>query len=79
MRTHLTPADAWQEFYIWIRLQPAWTDLPPKERKRIYDAQSDFMERRGKRLGVSRIRSLLEKYAHGVYEFHAGEPYFVKK
>lgn len=50
------------------------------------EKQSDFYEAlyalEGKRkytLGIRRIKNLLEKYAPGVYEFHEGEPYFLRK
>lgn len=67
---HLTPLEAFQHFL---------KNYTGKKGSDIYEAVYAMQGRRTHGLGVRRIRSLLEKYAPGVYEFHAGEPYFVKK
>lgn len=69
MDRKINPMEAWEDFYKWIRTRPEWRNLPAKERKAIYDAQSDYKGTRGKQLGAGRIRRLLNTYAPDRYEF----------
>lgn len=77
-RQRLSPAEAWADFELTIL--PGIKSPDANLRKAIQAGRGNVL-RAGKvvPLGPNRIRKLLYKYAPGVYEFHEGEPYFVKK
>lgn len=66
MDTQLTPIEAWETFWPWVRLQPAWQKMTRRERQYIYKA---VKAHRGGNLGPARIKSLLTKYAPDRYRF----------
>lgn len=65
----LTPADAWADFYAWVRDQPFWRDIPAKEKLRIYEANAAYKGQRAHGLGEARIKAILEQYGGGRYVF----------
>lgn len=75
---HLTPAEAWADFEQTIL--PGIKAPDANLRKAIQTAKGNVKKKgRVMKLGAERIKKLLDQYAPGVYEFHEGEPYFVKK
>lgn len=69
MSTPMTPDQAWEDFYKWIRQQPEWSNIQGKERQRIYEANAAFKGQRKHPLGYSRIKDILSRYARDRYEF----------
>lgn len=69
MEQRLTPEQAWENFFAWIKEQPRWGELSRAEKNELYKA--DRAHRTGKpyRLGVVWTKTLLGKYAPGRYEF----------
>ena len=69
MERMLTPAEAWHDFFAWIKTQENWADIPRTEKQYLYKADSDLAKCR---LGQKRIRGILRKYAPDRYEFVEG-------
>lgn len=69
MEKTMSAREAWLDFYAWIRAQNAWREMEWPDRRRIYDANADFKERRGQKLGSERIKDILSTFAPGRYEF----------
>lgn len=69
MERHLTPLDAWADFYEWVRRQPHWADVPRKEKLRVYEANAAYKGQRAHPLGYDRIKSILTQYGRGRYTF----------
>jgi len=67
MERHLTAGEAWQDFWRWIR-EPEqadrWRDISREEKN--YLGKADIHHRQGK-LGDTRIKNALEKYAPDRY------------
>lgn len=57
---------AWEDFFLWIKQQDTWRQMTRQQQQYIYRA--DLAKRDGKRIDV-RIKTLLEKYGEGRYEF----------
>lgn len=66
MTRKVTEAEAWADFLKWIKIQPVWPGLTLNEKRYINRAAWD--SRRGG-LGPVRIRSILERYGNGRYQF----------
>lgn len=62
----ITPNEAWDDFFVWIKTQPAWAAMALKDKQYIYRANSD----RAKGWVIDRrIKTILEKHAPARYEF----------
>jgi len=60
---------AWDDFWIWIKEQPIWSDkdaLPIMQKRYLYKAK--WAREKG-HLGRERVRNILEKYAPERYDF----------
>lgn len=64
MITHLTQAQAFEDFLSWIKQQPEWAKMKRPAKQYIYKARQ--AQRLGK-LGTVRMIGLFEKYAPGRY------------
>lgn len=69
MEKTLTIREAWADFYEWAKTNKILTGLPKAERRRVYDAQADYLGSRGQKLGNERIKDIIEKYAPERYRF----------
>jgi hypothetical protein len=65
----LTPVEAWDNFWLWLRGQPKWQDLTREEKNELYKASRARKIGKPYNLGPARIRHLLDKHAPGRYEF----------
>ncbi len=66
MDKHLTPAEAWEDFYAWMQSRKnnkEFARMPADVQEANYTYKGD----RDYRLGERRIANLLEKYAPGRY------------
>ena len=79
MNERKTPIEAWDEFYEWVRKQPEWKIYSRAEKEKVYDANTARKGQRKFKLDARRIANIIEKFAPGRYEFHEGEPYFIRK
>ena len=61
-----TEAEAWADFWAWIKTQSVWPEMTLKEKRYINRAEWD--NRRGG-LGPVRIRTILERYGNRRYTF----------
>lgn len=71
MDIHLTTAQAWEDFYKWMqdkKTSGEFARLPGD----VQEANYAYLGRRKSRLGDSRIKMLLNKYAPDRYEFKGG-------
>jgi len=66
MEKQLTPEQAWADFWMWIKTQREWADIKRRPKQYLYKAAKDYRENK---LGQSRIKSLLTKYAKDRYRF----------
>ena len=66
----LTAAQAWEDFYDWIRQQPKWAEMENRERQRVYEANAAHKGQRAHNLGYARLKDILQTYAPGRYEFN---------
>ena len=66
MENEITPQQAWDDFWKFIRSQPEWNELGRTEKQYLDKTRRDLS--RGK-VGIDRIRAALDKYAPGRYEF----------
>jgi hypothetical protein len=66
MTRQVTEAEAWADFWTWIKMQPVWLEMTLQEKRYINRAAWD--SRRGG-LGPVRIRTILERYGNGRYTF----------
>lgn len=79
----ITQAEAWQDFYTYIREPQRWAGLTDAEKNRIIVANTDNAGRRAGRggrprsLGFDRLRRILEAYAPGRYRFQIEESVYL--
>lgn len=68
MDKHLTTAEAWEDFYTWMRGRKKQGDFAriPSD---VQEANYAYLGRRTSKLGDTRIEHLLSKYAPDRYEF----------
>lgn len=69
MEKHLDHIAAWDDFWIWIKEQPVWSDkdaLPTMQKRYLYKAK--WARDKG-HLGRERVKNILEKYAPTRYDF----------
>lgn len=72
MDIHLTPAEAWADFWQWIKQQPQWKDkdkISRNEKQALYKANRAAQGRDNYPLGIRRIERILNQYAEGRYTF----------
>ena len=69
MDIHLTPAEAWADFWKWIKQQPQWKEISRNEKQALYKANRASEGRDIHQLGIRRIERILNQYAKGRYEF----------
>ena len=74
-KTHLTPTDAWKDFWAIKKTLPAWQAATTDEKK--YLDKTNRQVRDGI-VRAARINKALETYAPGVYQYHESEPFFTK-
>lgn len=75
MDQHLTPAEAWNVFWVWIKQHPNWRTMSRKEKQYLDKTNRAVLNGDAKAL---RIKRILEEYAEGCFVFHPGEPYFIR-
>lgn len=66
MDRQIENAQAWPDFWNWIRRHENWQPLTRPQKHYLYKAQ--YAHNAG-RLGDKRIKSILEKYAEHRYTF----------
>ena len=64
-----TPAEAWDDFWKWIKEQPQWAEANRAERQ--YLDKTNRQVKEGK-VGVRRLRRIFNDYAPGRYEYSGG-------
>lgn len=75
MQKHLTPAEAWNIFWVWIKQQPKWRTMSRSEKQYLDKTNRAVISGKAKAL---RIKKALDEYADGCFVFHPGEPYFTR-
>lgn len=79
----ITQAEAWQDFYTYIRQPGQWSNLTNAEKNRVIIADTDNKGKRAGRggrprsLGFERLRRILEQYAPGRYRFNIEESIYI--
>lgn len=72
MERHLTPAEAWADFWTWIRQQPQWNTkaggISRNEKQALYKANRAATTGNPHPLGVRRIERILKEYAPDRYK-----------
>ena len=63
-KQNLTPEEAWQDFYTWVKQQPTWQTLS-RAQKQYLDKTNRAV--RDGTAGATRISAAFEKYAPGRY------------
>lgn len=66
MNKEKTIGEAWDDFFVWVKTQPAWKQMSRTQRQYIYRTNID--RKKGVEMEV-RIRTLLTRYGAGRYEF----------
>lgn len=66
MERDATPTEAWEDFFAWVRTQPLWGGLSESARNYVSKANTAY---KGGHLGPVRIRTILERYGNGRYQF----------
>lgn len=69
MEKQLDYLEAWTDFYRWILHPARWKNVDRAGRDRIAKAQQRYILGKPARLNYEGVKSLLEQYAHGRYEF----------
>lgn len=64
MEKHLTPEEAFRDFFEWLKNQDTWKGMKRTEKQYIYRARKE--QERG-RLGPVRMENLFDRYAPGRY------------
>ena len=62
----ITPNEAWDDFFVWIKTQPAWAEMSLRDKQYIYKANTHRLQ--GWVID-RRIKTILEKHAPARYEF----------
>ena len=63
-KQNLTPEEAWQDFYTWVKQQPTWQTLS-RAQKQYLDKTNRAV--RDGTAGATRMIAAFEKYAPGRY------------
>lgn len=66
MERQLTHAEAWEDFWKWVRTQERWKDIPRPQKQYMYKAAEAY---RKKSLGPDRIQKILTAHAPDRYTF----------
>jgi len=60
----LTPEQAWQDFWTWIKQQPRWSTISRKERQYLDKTNRAVLSGKA---GTARISAAFNEYAPGRY------------
>lgn len=69
VKKELTPIEAWEDFWAWVKTQPIWKELTRHQKQALYRNESAAKVRTKYQLGVRAIEAALNKYAPGRYTF----------
>lgn len=60
---------AWVHFYEWVREPEIWSKIDRAGKDKIFKAQRRYKHKTPSDLGYDGVKSILEKYAPGRYDF----------
>lgn len=63
----MTPGEAWEDFFTWVKLPANWSKIDRRGRDRIGKAQRRYLSESPVRLGEEGIAALVAAYAPGRY------------
>ena len=69
MKKMITMNEAWDDFFVWIKTQPAWKEMGRKKQQYIY--KTNIAKRKGVDIEV-RIKTILKDYGGSRYELLNG-------
>lgn len=64
----MTPGEAWEDFFRWVKLPENWRLIDRRGRDRIGKAQRRYLSNQPAPLGAEGVASLLNDYAPGMWE-----------
>lgn len=70
MKKQLTPLEAWDDFFTWLRSEPSmWAELKHRDRDRILKAQKRRATGIPYNITAVAIENIITQYAPGRYRF----------